>query len=181
MLFEIKVFKDVVTKLNNNKIPYMISGSVAMNYYTIPRMTRDIDIVIKIGNVGSFYNVFKEEYYIDRKMIEDAIRNQFMFNVIHLKEVMKIDFIIRKNTEYRKTEFKRKKQVSIEGLKIFIVSIEDLIISKLLWATDSHSELQIKDVCNLLKEKVDMKYVTDWVKELNISDFFKEVTDGSKQ
>ncbi len=181
MLFEIKVFKDVVTKLNKNKIPYMISGSVAMNYYTVPRMTRDIDIVIEIGDIGSFYNTFEEEYYIDRKMVEDAIRNQFMFNIIHLKEVMKIDFIIRKNTEYRKIEFKRRKQVSIEGLKIFIVSIEDLIISKLLWATDSHSELQIKDVNNLLKEKVDMKYITDWVKKLNISDFFKEITDGSKQ
>lgn len=181
MLFEIKVFKDVVTKLNKNKIPYMISGSVAMNYYTVPRMTRDIDIVIEIGDIDSFYNTFKKEYYIDRKMVEDAIRNQFMFNIIHLKEVMKIDFIIRKNTEYRKIEFKRRKQVSIEGLKIFIVSIEDLIISKLLWATDSHSELQIKDVNNLLKEKVDMKYITDWVKKLNISDFFKEITDGSKQ
>jgi predicted nucleotidyltransferase len=114
-------------------------------------------------------------------MVEDAIRNQFMFNIIHLKEVMKIDFIIRKNTEYRKTEFKRRKQVSIEGQKMFFVSIEDLIISKLLWATDSHSELQIKDVNNLLKEKVDMKYITDWVKKLNVSDFFKEITDGSKQ
>ena len=181
MLFELKVFQDVITKLNNNKIPYMISGSVAMNYYTVPRMTRDIDIVVEISDIGSFYNTFKKEYYIDQKMVEDAIINQFMFNIIHLKEVMKIDFIIRKNTEYRKAEFKRKKQVSIEGLKVFIVSIEDLIISKLLWAIDSRSEIQIKDVKNLLKEKVDIKYIRDWVKKLKISDFFKEIINGDKQ
>ena len=180
MLFELKIFKDVINKLNNNEIPYMVSGSVAMNYYTVPRMTRDIDIVIEIDDASSFYNTFKEEYYIDRKMVDDAIKNQFMFNIIHLKEVMKIDFIIRKNTEYRKVEFKRRRLVSIEGLKIFIVSIEDLIISKLLWAVDSRSELQIKDVINLLKEKVDMEYINGWVKKLNISDFFKEITDGSK-
>jgi predicted nucleotidyltransferase len=180
MLFELKVFQDVITKLNNNKIPYMISGSVAMNYYTVPRMTRDIDIVIEIDDIGSFYNVFKEEYYIDPEMIEDAIRNQYMFNIIHLKEVMKIDFIIRKNTEYRKTEFDRRRQINIEGLKIFIVSIEDLIISKLLWAKDSHSEIQIKDVKNLLKEKLDMRYIRNWVKKLKISDFFKEMTSGDK-
>ncbi len=180
MLFELKVFQDVITKLNNNKIPYMISGSVAMNYYTVPRMTRDIDIVIEIDDIDRFYTTFKEEYYIDLEMVEDAIGNQFMFNIIHLKEVMKIDFIIRKNTEYQKTEINRRRQINIEGLKIFIVSIEDLIISKLLWAEDSHSELQIKDVKNLLKEKVDMKYIRDWVKKLKISDFFKEITNGDK-
>ena len=181
MLFELKIFKDVINKLNDNEIPYMVSGSVAMNYYTVPRMTRDIDIVIEIDDVGSFYNTFKEEYYIDQKMVDDAIKNQFMFNIIHLKEVMKIDFIIRKNTKYRKTEFKRRKKIDIEGTRVFIVSIEDLIISKLLWSEDSRSELQIKDVRNLLKEKVDMKYICDWVKELNIADFFEEISDGCKQ
>ncbi|MFC2159288.1 hypothetical protein ACFLQS_01025 [Actinomycetota bacterium] len=180
MLFELKVFKDVITKLNDNNIPYMISGSVAMNYYTIPRMTRDIDIVVEIGDIGSFFNAFKKEYYIDQKMVEDAIKNQLMFNIIHLNEVMKIDFIIRKNTEYRKAEFKRRRQVNIEGLKVFIVSIEDLIISKLLWAVDSRSELQVKDVKNLLKEKIDMDYITDWLIKLNVSDFFEEIINGRK-
>ena len=180
MLHELIIFKDVITKLNINNIPYMISGSVAMNYYTVPRMTRDIDIVIKIDDIGSFYNTFKKEYYIDQGMINDAIKNQYKFNIIHLKEVMKIDFIIKKNTEYRKTEFQRKKKVDISGTQVFIVSIEDLIISKLLWARDSHSELQIRDINNLLKEEVDMEYISNWVKKLNIEGFFKEVTNGIK-
>ena len=158
----------------------MISGSVAMNYYTIPRMTRDIDIVIELDDIDSFYNNFKDEYYIDRAMIEDAIKNQYMFNIIHLKEVMKIDFIIKKNTEYRKIEFERRRMVNIEGLEVSIVSIEDLIISKLLWAKDSHSGLQINDVKNLLKEKIDMEYVLKWMNILKISGLFKEITDGQK-
>ena len=148
MLFELKIFKDVINKLNDIEIPYMVSGSVAMNYYTVPRMTRDIDIVIEIEDVGSFYNIFKEEYYIDQKMVDDAIKNQSMFNIIHLKEVMKIDFIIRKNTKYRKTEFKRRRKINIEEIQVFIVSIE---------------------------------YICDWVKELNIADFFEEISDGCKQ
>jgi hypothetical protein len=179
MLLELNIFKDVVKKLNINKIPYMISGSVAMNYYTIPRMTRDIDIIIEIEDVDNFYNTFKEEYYIDREMVNDAIKNQYMFNIISIKEVMKIDFIIKKNTEYRKAEFKRRRQVIIEGLKVYIVSIEDLIISKLIWAEDSKSELQIKDVKNLLEEKVDMKYIHGWTDKLNLSALLKEIMDGS--
>ncbi|MCJ7666137.1 MAG: nucleotidyltransferase [Actinobacteria bacterium] len=175
MLNELKIFKDVIEKLNNNNIPFMISGSVAMNYYTIPRMTRDIDIVIEIEDIKGFYNTFKKEYYIDPEMIENAIKHQQMFNIIHLKEVIKIDFIIRKNTEYRKTEFKRRKKVKIDGIKVSIVTIEDLIISKLLWARDSHSELQIRDIKNLLKERADMGYINNWVIKLNIEDFFQEI------
>lgn len=180
MLDELKIFKDVVAKLNSNNIPYMISGSVAMNYYAIPRMTRDIDIVIEIKDVGGFYNTFKKEYYIDPEMIDNAIKYQQMFNIIHLKEIIKIDFIIRKNTEYRKTEFERRKKVKIDGMKVFLVSIEDLIVSKLLWSRDSHSELQIRDIRNLLKEKVDMEYINNWINNLNIDDFFQEVKHGIK-
>ena len=154
MLSELKIFRDVIEKLNNNNIPYMISGSVAMNYYAIPRMTRDIDIIIEIKNIKAFYGTFKKDYYINQEMVSAAVKHQQMFNIIHLKEVIKIDFIIRKNTEYRKTEFERRKKVEIDGMGVFIVSIEDLIISKLLCGKDSHSELQIRDVKNLLKEKL---------------------------
>ena len=180
MLSELKIFRDVIEKLNNNNIPYMISGSVAMNYYTTPRMTRDIDIIIEIKNIKAFYGTFKKDYYINQEMVSAAVKHQQMFNIIHLKEVIKIDFIIRKNTEYRKTEFERRKKVEIDGMSVFIVSIEDLIISKLLWGKDRHSELQMRDVKNLLKERLDKEYIDHWVKKLHIDDFYQEAADEIK-
>ncbi len=180
MLSELKIFRDVIEKLNSNDIPYMISGSVAMNYYTTPRMTRDIDIIIEIKNIKAFYETFKKDYYIDPKMMSAAVKHHQMFNIIHLKEVIKIDFIIRKNTEYRETEFKRRKKIEIDGTNAYIVSIEDLIISKLLWAGDSHSELQIRDIRNLLKERLDKKYIDRWVNKLHISDFYQKVAYETK-
>jgi len=180
MLGELKIFRDVIEKLNNNNIPYMISGSVAMNYYTTPRMTRDIDIIIEIKNIKAFYETFKKDYYINQEMVSTAVKYQQMFNIIHLKEVIKIDFIIKKNTEYRETEFERRKKVEIDGTNFYIVSIEDLIISKLLWGKDSRSELQIRDVKNLLKEKSDKGYIDCWVKKLHIDSFYQEAADGIK-
>jgi hypothetical protein len=175
MFNEFKVLKNVATRLNKNKIPYMISGSVAMNYYSKPRMTRDIDIVVEIDNAAKFYNLFKKDFYIDLEMIKNSIANKNMFNIIHLKEVIKIDFIIRKDSEFRKTEFRRKKKVKIDSFDIFIVSIEDLILSKLVWAKDSHSEIQLKDVKNLLQEKIDLKYIKKWANFLQVYILLKEV------
>ena len=43
----LELLEEVCNKLEEINIPYMLSGSLAMNVYTVPRMTRDIDIVIK--------------------------------------------------------------------------------------------------------------------------------------
>ena len=40
---ELEVLKILADRLEEAGIGYMVSGSIAANYYTIPRMTRDID------------------------------------------------------------------------------------------------------------------------------------------
>ena len=45
MTEEIEVLKLVAERLGRAEIPYMLVGSVAANYYSTPRMTRDIDIL----------------------------------------------------------------------------------------------------------------------------------------
>ena len=175
MLNELNILKKVIKKLNKNKIPYMITGSVAMSYYSQPRMTRDIDIVIEISDIEKFYNLFKDDYYIDIEMIKKSISDESMFNIIHSTEIIKIDFIIRKNSEYRKTEFERKKQIKFGKDFVFIVSIEDLIISKLIWSRDSHSQIQLNDVKNLLKEEVDLEYIKEWLKKMQIYDILEGI------
>ena len=42
MLGQIIVLKDVADRLEQAGIAYMITGSLAMNYYAQPRMTRDV-------------------------------------------------------------------------------------------------------------------------------------------
>jgi len=168
---EIEVLKDVAERLSTNKIEYMVSGSIAMNFYAIPRMTRDIDIVILIDSNGidKMINIFKDDFYVDRESIEDAVKNRSMFNIIHLKEAVKIDFIIRKDNEYRILEFKNKKKMRIDESDIYIAAIEDLIISKLYWAKDSESEIQLTDVKNLMKNTHNKEYVKKWCSFLGVS------------
>ena len=98
-----------------------------------------------------------------------------MFNIIHSTEIIKIDFIIRKDSDYRKKEFDRKKQFKFGDVYIYIVSIEDLIISKLMWSKISHSGMQLDDVKNLLKEKIDLKYIKEWSVKLEIDKLLQGV------
>ena len=52
---------------------------------------------------------------------------------------------MRKESEYRQVEFARRQPVELNRMQTWIVSREDLILSKLLWAQDSDSELQRRD------------------------------------
>lgn len=176
-MIEKEVLKIVVNRLNKTHIGYMISGSIAYMFYATPRMTRDIDIIIdiSINDINKIYNTFKDDFYIDKQMILEAIQLHSMFNIIHFETSVKIDFIIRKDEEFRLLEFKRKQKKIIDDLEIFVTTIEDLIISKLYWAKDSLSEMQLRDVKNLLKNEIDSDYVAKWCKKLNITHIFEKV------
>lgn len=170
----LNLLEEVCHKLEKINIPYMLSGSLAMSVYTVPRMTRDIDIVIQlgIGDIDEFAELFNEGFYLHKEGIEQEIRSEGMFNVIDYKSGEKIDFIIRKNTEFHIHEFERRTRAKAFGFETWVVSIEDLIISKLKWIQDLESEVQKRDIANLLnKSNVDRQYVTAWCEKLDLNTF----------
>lgn len=178
MLNELDVLKIVTKRLESAGIPYMISGSIAANFYTAPRMTRDVDIIIEIGEMDAqkIFSLFSGDFYIDLESVKDAIRHKQMFNIIHNEAIIKVDFIIKKDTEYRKLEFERRRSIVFGQERIDITSPEDLIISKLYWAKDSLSDLQIRDVQNMLRTvpDLDIGYIEKWVAKLGLEMVYRK-------
>jgi hypothetical protein len=173
---ELLILKDITEKLNNIGINYMLTGSLALGFYAQPRMTRDIDIVIELykKDISKVIEIFKEDYYIDKEIIIDSIKHLSMFNIIQTKLFVKVDFIIRKNEEYRQIEFSRRKKVLFNNIEIFIVSKEDLIISKLYWIKDYFSEIHGIDIKNLLASDYDSDYLQNWVRQLNLNEIYNK-------
>ena len=180
MTEELEVLAIVTERLASAQMPYMVTGSMAANYYAVPRMTRDIDIVVELSaaDIDQLCDLFRGDFYVDRDTVRAAIAEQSVFNLIHMERVVKVDFIVRKDTEYRRAEFARRRRASAEGREFFVVAPEDLIISKLDWARDSHSEVQIADVRNLLAsaEELDRDYLAHWVERLGLDSLYREVT-----
>ena len=173
---EIDVLKNISQKFEKARIPYMLTGSMAMNFYAQPRMTRDIDVFIEIQHedIETIVHLFGEEYYISREAVKESIKHQSMFNLIHNESVIKVDCIIRKNHRYRIVEFERRREITIGDFSTYIVSKEDLIISKLMWAKESHSEVQRKDIKNLASTGFDKAYLQNWIQKLGLVNVFKE-------
>jgi hypothetical protein len=173
---EIDIVRDISRRFEQAHIPYMLTGSMAMNYYAQPRMTRDIDVVIAIDldDVDRVAALFRPDYYASEQNIRESLAHESSFNLIHQESVIKVDCIIRKSSEYRRLEFERRRKVSVLDFATFIVSKEDLIISKLFWAKESHSEIQLRDVRNLLATGYDAEYLERWTRELRLDNLFQE-------
>ena len=173
---EIDILLDIVKKFNELNIPYMLTGSLAMNYYAEPRMTRDIDFIVVLQKKMKdiLINKFKDNYYISEDAFDEAMKYNSMFNIIHKESVIKADLIIRKNSEYRENEFKRRKKVIINNNSLYIASKEDLIISKIFWSKESRSEMQKRDIINLLEDSYDKEYLVKWLKKMVLLNFAKE-------
>ncbi|MBS4066300.1 MAG: hypothetical protein KGZ74_17200 [Chitinophagaceae bacterium] len=164
----------IVSFFQSHNIPYMLSGSVAMSIYTIPRATRDFDFVVHLQpkDVDSLTNHFSGAYYCDRDSINEAIQSVSMFNVIDHASGFKADFVILKNEAFRQEEFNRRKKVVFEGLEIYIVSAEDLLLSKVIWIQDFQSGIQMDDILNLWEtEGIDKTYIRKWVNILKLNTF----------
>jgi hypothetical protein len=176
MLNELDILRDVSARFESAGIDYMLTGSMAMNYYAQPRMTRDIDLVVALqsDDTERILRLFAPDYYVSAEAVRGSIAQHSLFNLIHQESVIKVDCIVRKQTEYRATEFNRRQRITVAGFQTWVVSKEDLIISKLWWAKDSHSEMQLRDVRNLIASGCDRAYVEKWTQELGLAELWQE-------
>jgi hypothetical protein len=177
MLEELDVLRIVSERLEATQLPFMLTGSFAMAYYGMPRMTRDLDIVVSLGegDVQGLVAALSPDFYIDADSVRLAVISQRLFNLMHLATSIKVDLIVRKDSEYRQVEFARRKAVQMNGVKTWIVSREDLILSKLVWAKDTDSELQRRDVKTLLDESMDRVYLKRWASALGVAEALAEI------
>lgn len=178
MFSELDLLLDVACRLEQAGLDYMLTGSMALNHYAQPRMTRDIDIVLALllKDLDLLPLVFGDDFYFSPEAAREAIFQQSCFNAIHQESLIKVDFMIRKREDYRLLEFERRRRIEVSGHALWIVSKEDLILSKLDWARQSQSERQLSDVENLLATGADMDYLRTWSQRLNLTAMLTRVS-----
>lgn len=114
---ELDIVRDVSQRLDRAGIDYMLTGSMAMNYYAQPRMTRDIDLVLALAtsDTSKVLDLFRPDYYVSDEAVRDSIAAKSIFNLIHEASVIKVDCVVQKDTPYRRAEFARRQEIKIEG------------------------------------------------------------------
>jgi len=104
-----------------------------------------------------------------------------MFNIVNQVQGVKIDCIPRKDDEFSRERFKRRVMATIDDAKFWAITKEDLILAKLMWASESHSEVQFRDISNLVDSGYDLEYVKHWSDRLKLKDTWKALSEWKTQ
>ena len=129
----------VIEAFDSLGIHYFIGGSIASSAYGIARSTLDVDMVseLKPVHANELTEMLKSKYYIDEEMILDAIKRQSSFNIIHLETMFKVDIFLKRDDQYGREAFERKRKENLDenrtDAEFYLASCEDIILSKLEW------------------------------------------------
>lgn len=111
----------------------------------------------------------------------EALSRRAMFNVVDPESGWKADFIVRKSRPFSESEFTRRESVDYQGISLPIVSLEDIVLSKLEWANLGGSVRQIEDVRALVRisgDELDRAYVEGWADVLGVRAQWIAVSGG---
>jgi len=179
----------VISKLEELRIPYMVSGSAASSFHAFVRTTQDGDLVVDLGldQVERFAAAFAPEFYLDRASIHRSVQMGGSFNLIHFESSLKIDFFPLQKRRFSLQEFSRRQPRLLLNESIapaYVATAEDTILSKLEWfrAGGEVSENQWKDVVGILKvqaDSLDLNYLKQWARELRVEDLLEKALKSS--
>jgi predicted nucleotidyltransferase len=162
----------VMNILKENEIEHALMGGLAFSLLIEPRATMDIDLVIKVNEtemenlIRKFENKFKSIIPHKKPMIFNKIKIWRIVCKINTHESI-IDFILA-DSEYLKNVLKRSISIDFTGYNLKIISLEDLIILKLISGRDQ-DKADLQKISLVASEQIDLEYIKFWERELNFS------------
>ena len=131
-----ELLADVVARLSDADVPYILTGSLASSYHGEPRATRDIDVVIDPdlrGLLRLVDGLLDGGFDVDRDAAVSSFTDRTQFNAI-ARDASKVDFMIRKDRPFSRQEFARRERADLLGTEGYVATAEDLLLAKLEWA-----------------------------------------------
>lgn len=153
----------VVDALNACQVPYLLASSFASNLYGIPRSTKDADFVLQhAGGVGGeFAANLGTEFDLDPQLSSETVTGTYRQHLRHVGTSFKIELFQLSADGHDQARFARRREHALFGRKVWFLSPEDVVVSKLRWARGKDEE-DVKDVLTVQGGNLDMPYVESW-------------------
>ena len=180
---ERELLVDCLRRLNRTAVTYYLTGSMASNFWGIPRTTHDLDFVVQLpmSAVPRILGEFSGDFHIEEASIRAAYRPPYQFNAIDTRSALKVDFWLPKPEPFDREMLQRRARVTLFGEPAWISTAEDVILHKLVWNRIMPSDRQLADAAGVLAvqgENLNKVYLLDWAEELGLAVELKRLLSG---
>jgi hypothetical protein len=164
----------------------MVAGSMGSSIHGRPRATQDADVVIDPTEeqLESLLALLESSYYVSRDAALEAWRRRTMFNIVDFEGGWKADLILRKDRPFSRQEFEHRRQVEAMGQKLWVVSPEDIILSKLEWMKGRESDVQYSDTLGVAVTQwghLDLEYLRRWAEALGVEEILARLLKEAEE
>jgi len=173
MRSESQFLVDVLGRLNAAGVDYMLIGSMASNYWGIPRTTHDLDFVLAMqpDQVNALVLAFEAGFVLQPESIRAAFRPPFQFNMLDEQSALKADFWLLRDDPFEQTAFGRRLQIVLFDVSAWIATAEDVILHKLYWNRLTPSERRLGDAAGVYAvqaDSLDANYLQQWAARIDV-------------
>ena len=168
----------------------MVTGGLAAIVYGHPRLTLDVDLVIRLGakSAGTFTALWPaDEFYVPPVEVvaeESARVGAGHCTVIHSTTMLRADVYFAGNDDLAAWALGRRVVRVVQGEAVQFAPIEYVILSKLRYFRDGGSDRHLRDIARMLAvsgSEVDRPTHEAWVERLDVAGEWKQARafDGS--
>jgi hypothetical protein len=160
----IDTVKRVLETLEQNQVPYAIIGGLAVAHHAVPRLTQDMDLVVRAEDVGRLRSLFPGCYQRGTAVVEVYDIGGTRVDVLPAK------------LRYQREVVARAVLGAIEGLPARIAAVRDLVLLKMFAAPNRpelgarrQDETDVTQILDISRGKItgqDIRYIGDRLLEL---------------
>jgi hypothetical protein len=160
----------VIDALESFRVPYMLVGSLSTNYYGVARATQDADFVIQLGDI-SIAQVMENigpELRLEPQMSFETITGTSKFVLTMPDNPFKVELFQLSDDPYDLERFSRRRRGTVAGRQTFILSAEDVVVTKLRWSRRGARTKDLDDARNVIavqRDALDWDYIHRWCEQ----------------
>jgi hypothetical protein len=162
-----ELVQSVLVALNDQQAAYMIVGSLATNFYCVPRATQDADIVVQSSllSVARTLSDRVPSLWLDPQVQFESVTATNKALLRADDSGFEIELFGLSGDEHDQQRFARRLHVKLLNNPSWVATAEDMIITKLRWCLHAGREKDVADARNLIAvqaELIDWPYVEHW-------------------
>ncbi len=173
--------------LHENKITYMVTGSLASIIYGEPRLTNDVDVVVELtpGQSEALRNLYsQQEFYVPPEEvieIEASRRERGHFSIIHFASGLKADIYLVGEAVIQKWGIENRRLLETGSTPLWIAAPEYVIIKKLEFFREGRAEKHLRDIQSMLEisaKEIDLRLLAEKVEQLGLQQEWQVAAKG---
>jgi len=151
-------------------LEYVLVGSFASNFWGAPRATQDVDLVVDFAGTSmrDLLAWLGPGFRLEPQQTFETVTGKRRHIVYVGDGAFTIEVFPVSEDAHDRERFHRRASVALLGRTTFVLSPEDVIVTKLRWAAALNRDKDLADVAGVVavrRDTIDWPYVRRWCGE----------------